>query len=143
MWVPARRGVFFLGALLIGAAVFNVHYFPAPDWYRDPVQFGAWVAVIELMVLVVALEIVARFVRRPRAPLHLFVFAIFGALVPTFYLCFGAWFGREQAKLDTWHLIGIFTVMKFLGALVFAAMISALLAISGYVRSRLRAQGTA
>jgi hypothetical protein len=133
-----RRFSYAVAALLLAAAVFNVRWLPTPDWYASTVIEAGTIAAIGLFALFVALEIAAKFAPTLRSQWFVFVFAAVAVLMVAGYVFTGAWFGRGNARVDTWHLLSLFTIVQFVLAIVAAAAIVGIIALvaHGVRRSR-------
>lgn len=133
-----RRYSYAAAALLLGAAVLNVLWFPATDWYASTVIESVKFAGIGCAALAGVLEILSRYATSPRSQWFVFVFAaVTSAMVPG-YVFAAAWFGRENARFDTWHLLSLFTFVQFVLAIVAAAAIVGIVSLVAYGMRRSR-----
>ncbi|HTU67666.1 MAG TPA: hypothetical protein VMF52_17070 [Steroidobacteraceae bacterium] len=133
-----RRLSYAVAFLLIGSAVFNVSSVPAPDWFADAVVRSAAFAAGGFLVLIAVLELFAKFVARPRGPIYLLLFALLPLLGTGWYVARAAWFGRDVAKFDTWHLVSLFAIVHFVWMILAAGLASLLLMLGFAVADRAR-----
>jgi hypothetical protein len=98
---------------------------PRP-WYRDAVVKGSlWVAA-SLVLVGLGAELLGRFFRGPVMQLYLLMLVITAAVVPNLYLNAAAFFGRETADFQTWHLLPLFAVMYQVEAVMWVAIFAGL-----------------
>lgn len=129
--VLARRIIYLAALVLLIAALVNVFVFPSTDWYREAIVEGVIIATAEVALLAGFLELFARFVQWPRSRIYLLIFAGPPMLLTSIYVFRCAWFGRDVAQFDTWHLVGMFAIISFVWA-VFAAIACAALVGAGF-----------
>ncbi len=92
------------------------------------------IAAIELAVLAGFLELLARFVAWQRSRIHLLIVAAPPMLLGSGYVFRCAWFGRDVAQFDTWHLVAMFAIISFVWALFAAIALSALVGAAFMIR---------
>ena len=121
----ARRIVAACGIVGAIVAMLNAYVVPSTQWYQEAVVQSTILVVAAVLVLTLMAELLLRFFSRPLLKLFLLIITTGVAAWPNIYLVGAAFYGREQADFQTWHLLSLFTAVRVVEAVVIFGALAA------------------
>lgn len=115
-------GVVFLASAVIGARIAGM-----PPWFSQPVYESVIYLFTSFCVMAIVTNILAKYTSSLLLSIFVLSIVLTAILIPNIYINGAVFFGQNNAKFNTWHLLSMFTVMYQVQATILIGFITGII----------------